>query len=322
MVYLEIAAGLVCLLAGGDALVRGAVALARRLGISPLLIGLVLVGFGTSTPELMTSLEAAFLGAPGIAIGNVVGSNTCNILLILGLGALLRPIAVAPAAFRRDGSVMALAALACLTLAFTGTLEPVIGLGFLLVLAVYLVFSYRQERTVGGASAELHRQEAASVPTAAIEPPSRLPLALLLAFGGLAGVLFGARLLVGGALEVAREAGLSETVLGLTLVAVGTSLPELAATLVAALRRQGDVALGNIVGSNIFNVFGILGVTAIVEPIPVPPQILAFDVWVMLAATAALIAAALLWRRLGRLLGLGFLAAYGAYLAVLFTQMA
>lgn len=320
MVYLETLAGLLCLLAGGDALVRGAVALSQRLGISPLLIGLVLVGFGTSTPELITSLEAAFLGAPGIAVGNVVGSNICNILLILGIGALLRPLTVELAAFRRDGSVLALSALACVLLALTGRLEPAIGALFLVLLALYVGFSYRQERRAGGPSADLHRHEAESMALPATARPMSMPLALLLAFGGLLGVLLGAKLLVGGAIELARDAGLSETLLGLTLVAVGTSLPELAATVIAALRRQGDVALGNIVGSNIYNVLGILGATAVIEPVPVPPEIIELGLWVMLAATAALIVPALLWRRLGRVAGLAYLGAYAAYLAVLFTQ--
>jgi cation:H+ antiporter len=276
---------------------------------------------------LVTSLEAAFVGAPGIAIGNVVGSNICNILLILGIGALVRPLAIQPAGFRRDGSVMALAALACLPLAVTGSLERPLGLGFLAILAAYLVYSYRQERRAGGPAAEVHRHEAESVaPLPDKRPfglgPLGLALPVLLTLAGLAAVLFGARLLVGGALELALEAGIPETVLGLTLVAVGTSLPELTATVIAALRRQDDVAIGNIVGSNIFNVFGILGVTAVIEPIPVPAQILELDVWVMLAATAALVAAALLWRRIGRPLAACFLAGYGLYLAVLFAGMA
>lgn len=320
MVYIEILAGLACLLLGGDALVRGSVSVARQLDVSPLLIGLVLVGFGTSTPELVTSLEAAFVGAPGIAIGNVVGSNICNILLILGIGALVRPLAIQPAGFRRDGSVMALAALACLPIAWTGSLERAYGIGFLAVLAAYLAYSYRQERHAGGASAEVHRHEAESVAPLPVKRSFALTLPVLLTLGGLVAVLFGAKLLVGGALELAREAGISETVLGLTLVAVGTSLPELAATVIAVLRRQDDVAVGNIVGSNIFNVFGILGVTAAIEPIPVPVQILQLDVWVMLAATAGLIGSALLWRRVGRPLAACFLAGYALYLAVLFSS--
>ncbi len=322
MPYLEIAGGLLGLFLGGDALVRGAVLLAQRIGVSPLLIGLLLVGFGTSTPELVTSLDAALADAPGIAVGNVVGSNICNILLILGLAALVRPIGVDPRALRRDGLVMALAAVLVVPPVLAGSLPTAGGLLFLAALAGYVAWSYLQERRRGGPAATLHREEAESVSTPGASGRRGLAIGLALAAGGLAGVLLGADLLVGGALELSRSAGIPETVIGLTLVALGTSLPELAASLAASWRGHNEVAVGNIVGSNIFNLLGILGATALLGPLPVPVEIARLDLWVMLAATAALLAAMLLRGRLGRPLGLLFLGCYGAYVAVLLARVA
>ena len=313
MVYLELAAGLVLLVAGGDALVRGAVATARRLGVSPLLIGLTLVGFGTSTPELVTSLQAAFLGSPGIAIGNVVGSNTANILLILGIAALITPLATQPGAMRRDGTVVLLAAIACCAVVLVGELVRPAGVVLVVLLIAYVVYTYRRERVVHDASAEMHEHEAS-----AAEPgPHRLWLAVLLTVAGLGLTILGAHFLVDASIELARAAGISETLLGLTIVAVGTSLPELVTSVVAAIRRQGDVAFGNIVGSNIYNVLGILGVTAVVKPIPVPPEIIRFDIWVMLAATVLLLVFSVTGWRISRGEGAVLLAGYAAYLAVL-----
>jgi len=312
MLALQLVAGLVLLLIGGELLVRGAVAAARRIGISPLLIGLTLVGFGTSTPELVTSLQAAFADSPGIAVGNVVGSNIANILLILGLAALLFPVAVAPGPFRRDGTVLVVSQLACAGLIVYGSLARIPGLVFLAALIGYVVFCYLQERR-GAPPDDPHVHEAEE--TAA--PAARLPVAIGLAIAGLVLTILGARFLVGGSIALATAAGISETVIGLTIVAVGTSLPELVTSVVAALRRHADVALGNIVGSNIYNVFGILGVTALVEPIPVPAEIIGFDVWVMLAATALLVAFAVTGRRITRVEGGILMAGYAAYLLAL-----
>jgi len=320
MVYLELLGGLLLLLAGGDFLVRGGVGLARRAGVSPLLIGLTLIGFGTSTPELVTSLEAALAGSPGIAVGNVVGSNSANILLILGLAALIHPLAASREMLYRDGGAMLLAALACVLLAAHGTLSRPLGGLLLALLFAYIVYAYRRERR-GRADplpARAGGTAAAETEAAANEPaPKRLWLALLLALGGFALTIGGARLLVGGTIDLARSAGLSETLLGLTVVAVGTSLPELMTSLVAALRRQTDIALGNVVGSNIYNVLGILGATALVHPIPIPPEILRLDVWVMLAATLGLLTFAVARGRIGRLEAVLLLTGYLIYLGVL-----
>jgi len=314
LLFAQLGGGLLLLVAGGDGFVRGSVAIARRLGLSPLLIGLTLVGFGTSTPELLTSLQAALGGSPGIAVGNVVGSNTANILLILGLAALIQPLRTDPAAFKRDGSVVLLAALACLGVVMLGAIGRLAGVALLVALAAYVGYTYVQESRVHDASARMHAAEGGLQPR-----PHRLWPALLFSVGGLLAILVGAQLLVDGAITLAAVAGISETVVGLTVVAVGTSLPELTVSLIAALRREADVAFGNIVGSNIYNVFGILGLTALVTPVAVPPQIIAFDIWVMLGATLVLLAFAVTGWRVNRLEGAVLLGAYGLYMAALFA---
>ena len=306
MLYVFLALGLVLLVLGGEALVRGAVNLAARLGVSPLLIGLTVVGFGTSTPELVTSLQAAFTGSPGIAVGNVVGSNTANILLILGAAALIAPLAVSPGAFRRDGVALVLVTLAAIVVVLTGALSRFVGLALIAGLVLYLVTAYRSERrSAGGASAAA--DEASDV------PPMGLPMALVYAVGGIALTVLGARFLVDAASELATRFGVSDAIIGLTLVAVGTSLPELVTSVVASLRRQGDVAFGNVVGSNIYNVLGILGATALIKPIPVPERIASFDIWVMAAATLALVWVAVTGWRITRREGIALLVAYAAY---------
>ncbi|MEQ8857144.1 MAG: calcium/sodium antiporter [Pseudomonadales bacterium] len=311
MTYLMLTAGLILLVVGGELLVRGAVAVALRFGVPPMLIGLTLVGFGTSTPELVTSLEAAILGAPGIAIGNVVGSNTANILLILGLSALIMPIAVARSVLKRDGSVVLLAALACLGAVLIGEVGRVSGAILLLLLVGYLVMTVRLQSTAAPSSA--NAEAALSVPP----PAHRLGRGLLLALGGLVLTIAGADLLVGAAIELARDWRVAETVIGVTIVAVGTSLPELVTSVTAAIRRQPDIAYGNIVGSNIFNVLGILGITALVQPLEVPEEILRLDIWAMLGATALLLWFSATGRRLSRPEGGVFLLAYAGYLGLL-----
>jgi len=313
MTLATLALGLVLLVIGGDSLVRGAVALARRLGVSPLLIGLTLVGFGTSTPELVTSLQAASLGSPGIAVGNVVGSNIANILLILAVAGLIRPLPTTRAALVRDGAVMLAAAVVCLGVVWMGVLARPVGAMLVAALAVYVVWTYRLERRTGDAGAQRHEAEAVSVSPR----PTSTALALAFTLGGLVLTVLGARLLVGAAISLATAAGISETVVGLTVVAVGTSLPELVTSVMATVRRQGDVAFGNVIGSNIYNVLGILGVTALVQPIPVPPEIARVDIWVMLAATVLLLVFAATGLRLQRWEAAVALALYGLYLGYL-----
>jgi len=302
--------GLAGLVMGGDMLVRGAVALARGFGVSPLIIGLTLVGFGTSTPELLTSLQAALAGSPGIAIGNIVGSNTGNILLILGLAALIAPVAVAPEALRRDGAVMLLATLACLGAVLGGGLGLGTGAALVAGLVAYLGATLLIERRRTSAAAAMYAQEAEVLPAAR----GAAWRAGLIALAGMAATLLGARFLVDGAIELAARLGMSEAVIGLTIVAIGTSMPELVTSVIAARKGHGDVAFGNIVGSNIFNILGILGLTALVHPLAVPESIVRFDIWVMVASAVVLIVFARTGWRVGRREGAALTAAYAGYI--------
>jgi cation:H+ antiporter len=301
-----IAGGLVLLVAGGESLVRGASGLAARLGLPSLLIGLVVVGFGTSMPELTTSITAALENAPDIAVGNVIGSNIANILLILGLAALVRPLAVDPGPFRRDGTALALSALLGAGLiAFFG-LERWGGTILLAGLVTYLAISWHTGRQDAAAATDIGP---------AAVPAGRLGIDLTFLAAGFAGVIGGAWLLVEGAVAAASALGVSQAVIGLTIVAVGTSLPELATSLSAARRGEGEIAFGNIVGSNIFNILGILGITALISPIHVTGSLAGFDLVVMLAVTLLMLAIVIRQRRIGRLAGLVFLLLYAAYIA-------
>ena len=317
MMYLMVAGGLIVLLVGGDILVRGAVALAQRLGVTPLVIGLTVVGFGTSAPELVVSVNAALDNAPEIAIGNVVGSNIANVLLVLGLPALIYPIACSAGGLRRDNGLMVLISLAFVVICLRGVVDRPTGAAMLAVLFGFLFWSYYNAlRSNGGADAiadEIRDLAGRS---------RSLGMSLGLAAIGLTGLVIGAKLLVDGAVAIARAAGLSEAVIGLTLVAVGTSLPELATSLVAAIRRQGDIAIGNVVGSNLFNILGIMGVTAMVRPIPVPVAFQIFDLWVMLGV--ALLPLPFIWRgtAIGRRTGGAMLALYAAYVFLLLRGVA
>jgi len=301
-----VAVGLVALFAGGEWLVRGAVALAARLGLPTLIISLTVVGFGTSMPELLVSLRAALAGQADIALGNVVGSNTANILLIIGLSALVTPMTNWDNSVKRDAIVMVGAAIVTLALVQFGQIGLTSGLLMVAFLAAYLAFSYVAGKKAGD------KGEFEEIPNI-----SGLWTAIYLVLG-LAVLFGGAEALVRGATGMARVFGISEAVIGLTVVAIGTSLPELATSLVAAFRRHSDIAIGNIVGSNIFNIFGILGVTAMVTPIGVAKNFAGFDVPVMLGASLVFAVMLVAGNTIGRLFAMLLLAAYGTYLAALF----
>lgn len=311
---LLVAAGLVLLAIGGELLVRGSVGMATRLGISPLLAGLTIVGFGTSTPELATSIQAAMAGSPGIAVGNVIGSNIANILFILGVSALILPLSVNPASFKRDSIALGGSALLCTGAVLTGVIGPVIGIILIACLVGYLYWAYKTESAASCPEGARHEAEAAEHPV----PATTAPILLIgMIIAGLAAAIFGAGWLVDGAVVLASAAGLSEAVIGLTVVAVGTSLPELIACVIAVLRKHEDVALGNVVGSNIYNILGILGITAMVKPITIPEEIARFDVWVMLAVTALLLVQLRSGWRLSRAEGGLLVLIYAAYTAFL-----
>lgn len=307
----QLLGGFVLLLFGAEYLVRGAVSLARRLNVSPMLIGMTIVAYGTTAPELVVSLEAALGGQPGIAVGNVVGSNIANILLILGTSAVIFPVAIKPGTIYRDSAVMLGSALLFAALALSGTIERWQGVLMFAALIVFSLYAYVSEsrRSLAESSADDLAEEFA-------EGPKSTWLALLAIVGSIAAVLIGARLLVTGAVTTAQYLGVGEEVIGLTVVAVGTSLPELATAVVAAVRRHSAVAVGNVIGANIYNLLAIMGLVAAVKPIPIPPQILQFDLWFMLAITVALLASLIFRGGLSRGLAVIFVAVFCAYTAL------
>ena len=317
MIAAGLIGGLLCLWLGGEAFLHGSVAVAERLRVSQLMIGLTLVGFGTSLPELVTSLTAAFSGAPGLSVGNVVGSNIANVLLILGVAAVIRPVVCRPDAFYRDAAALAAATAVGTIMILGGHIGRIDGSVLLAGLVAYLVLVYRGERIEHTSAARVLEGEAQiAQPT-----PTTLPVAILFVIGGLAGVVGGAWLLVTSATSLALVWGVSRTFMGLTIVAVGTSLPELVITSVASIRGRSDVALGNIMGSNMFNTLAILGFTAVSVPIEVPAALRLLDLLLMAAATALLIVTAATRMRIGRLEGVGFLLAYVAF-TILRTSIA
>jgi len=313
MDWVYVAAGLVILLFAGDALVKGAVNLSLRLGVPALIVSLTIVAFGTSAPELLVSVNAILDGVPGLALGNVVGSNTANVLLVLGVPALIATMHTSRIDTRDSYWQMLAATVLFMVLCWFSPLTWWSGLILLAALAAMLAHAGRASLRARRAS------RAAVVDEDEIEgadpdlPGWKIGLYLAL---GIVGLPLGADLLVTGAVNIARTFGMSETVIGLTLVAIGTSLPELATTVVAVLRRQADVALGNVIGSNMFNLLAIIGIASLVGPIPVDPGFFAFDLWVMLAASLLLIPFVLMRRDIGRGWGIALTGAYVAYVAV------
>lgn len=327
MMYIMLLGGLLLLLGGGEALVRGSVSVARKLNISELVIGLTLVGFGTSTPELVTSLQAIDQGSVGIAVGNVVGSNIANILLILGLAAVVSPLVVNPQAVARDGTVMIAATFLLCALLWFDQFGRSSGFSLIALLIAYVGYSLFTGTKKSDPAADLHRAEGE-----AVRSEHSFGIGILMAIAGLVGVIAGANLLVTGAISIARSFEISETIIGLTIVAVGTSLPELATSVIAAYRKRADVALGNIIGSNIFNILGILGVTALVNPFSVrgdttadalagdqPVSIISsIDAGALVLAAGLLMLFAMTGRKIARWEGAVLLLGYVLYMGLTF----
>ena len=307
MAWFFVVLGLVTLLLAGDFLVRAAVNLALRLGISALVVSLTVVAFGTSAPELLIVLSAMADDAPGLAMGNIVGSNTANILLVLGLPALAAGLYTTGFDTKKAFISMIFATVLFITLAFVGPFSWWHGGLMLAVLAAILLdqaWTARRVSRVAVATEDLNGVDTSM-------PGWKITLYLLF---GLVGLPLGAKVLVVNAEIIAREFGVPETAIGLTLIAVGTSLPELATTTVAAIRRQADVALGNVIGSNMFNLLAIIGIAALVGPIPVADEFLRFDLWVMLAASFLLIPFVFFGRNITRIWGVVLTLLYMAYL--------
>ena len=297
--------GLLLLFFGGDGLIRGASELAARAGVSPLAVGLTVVAFGTSAPELVVSLDAALAEASAIAVGNVVGSNIANVGLILGLSALIRPLATKAKILKVDTPLMVVVGLVLVATMLDRSVSRLEGGLLLVALAAYVGFTFWEaRRELPDVKEELASQA---------RPPSvSIPSSVLRVVVGLSVLVLGGHLLVGAAVDIATELGVSQAVVGLTIVAVGTSLPELSTSVVATLKGQGEIGIGNAVGSNIFNVLGILGVTAVVHP-PSADAITAVDLWTMVGFSAVLVLFLRTRMTLDRVEGGLLLAAYLAY---------
>jgi cation:H+ antiporter len=309
---LLLVAGLVALVAGAELLVKGASALAQAFGISPLVIGLTVVAFGTSSPELAVSVQAAWAGKVDIALGNVVGSNIFNVLFILGLSAMVAPLAVARQVVRQEVPVMIAVSLLLFALAFDrgiGRLDGALLAGGLVVYTLFLLRQSRREERNGDAEAPDGRTWRRTATDAAV------------ILAGLALLVVGSNWLVDGAVAIARSLGVSDMIVGLTIIAAGTSLPEVATSVTATVRGERDIAVGNVVGSNVFNIMGVLGISALVAPasLAVPPAMLTFDMLVMIAVAVACLPVFFTGSRISRWEGglfLGYYAAYTAYLVM------
>ena len=311
--------GLTLLAVGGDVLVRGAVALARAAGLTTAVIGLTVVALGTSMPELVVSMIASFRGQPDITVGNVVGSNLFNTLVILGFTAVVRPVTMHSAAVRVDWPVTVLVTALALLVFRDGVVDRVEGAVFVTGLVSFVALS------VWLAHREVSRAEAQAVVERVEGPVARdgmkaMMQSTALVITGLAALILGGRLLVDGAVQLARFAGITERVIGLTIVAAGTSAPELAASIAAARKGHAEIAVANLLGSNIFNLLGILGLTALVTSVPVSPEILRSDAWWMLASAVVLFPLMRIGRKINRVDGMLLLLAYGVYLAQLFVR--
>jgi len=308
--FLYVIGGFVILLIAGDALVRGAVGLSLKLGIPALIVSLTIVAFGTSAPELLISIKAALNNAAGLALGNIVGSNIANVLLVLGLPALLFGISTQDTSCKQNYLYMILASVVFVVMGLLGSFTFLNGALMLFMLAVILLQAYRHAS-----------QSRATFLVATDEIPQTVgvwwKIIIMLAVGVI-GLPLGANLLVEGAVNIAQKAGNDEVVIGLTMVAIGTSLPELATTVMAAYRKEADVAIGNAIGSNIFNLLGVIGITSLITALPVSSTFVSLDFWVMLASSLALFP--FIWFKfdLGRIWGALFLIVYVAYIWMLF----
>jgi cation:H+ antiporter len=302
---LLLAGGLVLLIVSGDYLVRGAAQAAENLGISPLVIGLTVVSAGTSVPELLVSVQAALSGSPGIAIGNVVGSNIANVFLVIGLPALLHPIHSAGTGMRRNITVMLAVTVIFMLILSTGMVGRAEGLLLFLSLSGFVAWQVWTARR--------------AFANGETEPPAHHNPKRIAAFlaGGAIGLPIAAQITVHGGVGVAESFNISDAVIGLTVIAVGTSLPELATTIVAAARKSSAIAIGNVVGSNIFNIMGIMGLTALITPVAVDPRVISVDMWVMLGAAIAVAALGFTHYTAGKPVGIAMLATYALYIVTL-----
>lgn len=314
------AGGLAILLTSGNVMIRGAISLARCLGVSPLMIGMSVVAFGTSAPELVVSIQALWKEAPDIVLGNVVGSNVANILLIVGVAATIKTLVVPGGAkLRKDCIYLLVFTAIFVVLCWLGEIPGLLGALMVVGLVSYIIWSFRRSRKDEQLSA------ANSEPAEELEEkPLSLGKAVLYTAFGIGGIVLGAYVLLEGSVQLAREFGVSDVVIGLTIIAIGTSLPELAASVMAAIRGHPGLAIGNVMGSNLFNMFGITGISAAISEmsmgalLQVPAQMVRFDLWVMFGSTMLICVILLRGWRIARLGGLAMMALYALYITVLF----
>lgn len=326
MSYAFVAIGLFALLLGGEILIRGAVGLSSRLKLSPVLIGVVIVGFGTSLPELAVGVDAVLKGSPGLALGNAIGSNIANILFILATAALITPFVRSSRALFPDGVILMVVSLGVLSLGFQGQILPWQGAVMVTILACYMtgeaIYAHRKRKSlklsesgdmpsVDDADAETYKSSTAK--------PMQLIYALPCIVLGLIGLVIGANYLIDGASQIARDYNIPEEVIGLSVLAVGTSLPELASAVMAAMRGHSGLAYGNIFGSNLFNLLGILGVSAMVGTLTFPEQVLIVDGLVMITATGVMLFFFATGKGLSRIEGALMLLTYAAYITLRYT---
>ncbi|HHL42990.1 MAG TPA: calcium/sodium antiporter, partial [Hellea balneolensis] len=310
--FLLLVVGVFILVISGDFLVRGAASLARKWGIPALIVGLTIVAFGTSAPELVVSVQAVLSGASELAIGNVIGSNIANVLLVLGLPALIVAIPTNISGVARNSAVAVVATLILMALMFIHS--PLqIWQGAILFggIVLYLIWMFLLAKA-GADDPTL--EELSDIDHMDGLPKSMLVIILFVAFG-IIGLAFGGNLIVENATGLAKSFGVSEALIGLSIVAIGTSLPELATVIVAAYRGHSEVAIGNVLGSNVFNIFAVMGAAALAGPVTIPAKFMVFDIWVMLAATVALTVFVLRRAPIGRKTGIVFILAYGLYIA-------
>ena len=298
--------GLFLLLISGNFLVKGAIQLSNRLGVSALLVSLTVVAFGTSAPELIVAIKATLSGSPGLAMGNVVGSNIANILLVLGLPTLLVRLQNGITDTKRSFVLMILASVLFIVFGISGSFSWVYGVVLLSLLTFFLFDTFKQstEKTPNNESWEFQQ----------ITPQSWWAIIFFILLG-IIGLPLGADLLVNNASTLAKDYGISDAVIGLTLVAIGTSLPELATTFIAVVRKKAEVVLGNLIGSNIFNLLAIIGITSLISPVPVDPTFIKFDFWIMLGASILLAPFIFLNIQFNRLSGFLFVTLYISYLS-------
>ncbi|GAB5387799.1 MAG: calcium/sodium antiporter [Alphaproteobacteria bacterium] len=303
--------GMWLLIRGGDWTVDGAVWVARRFGIPPMVIGFTIIAFGTSLPELLVSITASLQGSPGLALGNVIGSNIANVLLIIGAAAVITPVVACKFKCRPDMMAMVGSTVLLMVLLQLEVISRPIGIAMVVALVLYVLWQYRQAMR-GEIEAEEIDEDATEF--------ASLGRAVLVTIGGLIAVAAGAKFLVDGAVTVALRLGMSEAVIGLTVVAFGTSLPELATAIAAAIKKQTEMLVGNVVGSNVFNILCILGITSIVKPMPIVDAIAMTDAYVVGLSALLLAGVMVTVGRFNRVAGSGMLAAYAAYVVFLYLR--